>query len=173
MKKIIAIMILLFISSWFVQATDNNIVWWDKDEHGCIPSAGYTWNADKNQCTRAWEETKEEVRICTMEYAPVCSINWVTYGNKCTAWDEKIAYTWECDKYIDNNLLKKFNLLYKNRLIKKLSNISDEKLVKAIEKADKLIENTKLLKITEELQRERITKYKFLRDLISSELASR
>jgi len=28
----------------------------DKDEHGCIGSAGYTWCAAKNKCLRIWEE---------------------------------------------------------------------------------------------------------------------
>lgn len=27
----------------------------DKDEHGCIASAGYTWCAKTNQCERPWE----------------------------------------------------------------------------------------------------------------------
>lgn len=173
MKKIIAIISLFFILSWFAQAIDaaTNIVWWDRDEHGCIGSAGYSWNADKNQCTRAWEDTKETVKICTMEYAPVCSTNWVTYGNKCTAWDNEIAYAWECDKYIDTNLIKKFDI-YKIKLNKQLENISNENLTKAIEKADLLIANTKLEKIAEQVQKERITKYKFLRDLISTKLMS-
>lgn len=28
----------------------------DKDEHGCIGSAGYVWCAVKNKCLRSWEE---------------------------------------------------------------------------------------------------------------------
>jgi hypothetical protein len=28
----------------------------DKDEHGCIGSAGYTWCSEKNKCLRIWEE---------------------------------------------------------------------------------------------------------------------
>jgi len=28
----------------------------DKDEHGCIGSAGYSWCAVKNKCLRTWEE---------------------------------------------------------------------------------------------------------------------
>lgn len=35
----------------------------DKDEHGCIGSAGYTWCEQKQKCLRTWEEpcTGEEV----------------------------------------------------------------------------------------------------------------
>lgn len=29
----------------------------DRDEHGCIPSAGYSWCAEKNKCLRPWEES--------------------------------------------------------------------------------------------------------------------
>lgn len=28
----------------------------DKDEHGCIGSAGYTWSEEKQKCIRPWEE---------------------------------------------------------------------------------------------------------------------
>lgn len=31
----------------------------DKDEHGCIGSAGYSWCAAKNKCLRSWEEKCE------------------------------------------------------------------------------------------------------------------
>lgn len=32
------------------------IVGWDKDEHGCIGSAGYTWDEASQQCVRPWEQ---------------------------------------------------------------------------------------------------------------------
>lgn len=28
----------------------------DKDSHGCIGSAGYTWCDEKQKCLRTWEE---------------------------------------------------------------------------------------------------------------------
>jgi len=28
----------------------------DRDEHGCIPSAGYSWCEEKQKCIRQWEE---------------------------------------------------------------------------------------------------------------------
>lgn len=38
--------------------TENNqlIVGGDRDAHGCIPSAGYSWCEAKQKCLRTWEE---------------------------------------------------------------------------------------------------------------------
>jgi hypothetical protein len=40
------------------QSNENNnqIVGGDRDEHGCIPSAGYSWCGAKEKCLRIWEE---------------------------------------------------------------------------------------------------------------------
>lgn len=73
---------------------ETALVWNDKDENGCIWSAWYSWNETKKECVRAWEE---EPIMCTMQYDPVCGVDWVTYGNSCSAWKVKIAYTWECN----------------------------------------------------------------------------
>ncbi|MFZ4631614.1 MAG: Gmad2 immunoglobulin-like domain-containing protein [Patescibacteria group bacterium] len=40
---------------------DINIVGNDRDEHGCIASAGYIWCEAKQKCLRSWEETCELV----------------------------------------------------------------------------------------------------------------
>ncbi|MEJ2309289.1 MAG: peptidase [Gammaproteobacteria bacterium] len=32
----------------------------DRDEHGCIASAGYRWCATENECVRPWELAKEK-----------------------------------------------------------------------------------------------------------------
>lgn len=34
----------------------EQIIGGDRDEHGCIGSAGYSWCAIKNKCLRVWEE---------------------------------------------------------------------------------------------------------------------
>lgn len=38
---------------------DQNIVGGDKDEHGCLGSAGYSWCELKQKCLRIWEEPCE------------------------------------------------------------------------------------------------------------------
>lgn len=65
------------------------IVGGDKDTHGCIGSAGYSWCAVKNKCLRVWEEkcevaTTSEPVICTAD-AQMCSDgSWVgRTGPKC------------------------------------------------------------------------------------------
>lgn len=35
----------------------------DRDEYGCIPSAGYTWSEEKQNCIREWEEQDETDEI--------------------------------------------------------------------------------------------------------------
>ncbi len=39
----------------------------DRDAHGCIPSAGYSWCEAKQKCYRPWEEN------CTAQAAPECT----------------------------------------------------------------------------------------------------
>lgn len=34
----------------------DNLVGGDRDEHGCIPSAGYSWCEELGKCVRLWEE---------------------------------------------------------------------------------------------------------------------
>ncbi len=37
--------------------TPTQVVGGDRDAHGCIGSAGYTWCEPKNKCLRVWEES--------------------------------------------------------------------------------------------------------------------
>lgn len=43
------------------QATPSPMVGNDKDEHGCIASAGYTWSNAKNECVRLFESADAEL----------------------------------------------------------------------------------------------------------------
>lgn len=63
---IIAILLALFligilgIPYLYKTDSENQIVGGDKDIHGCIGSAGYTWNETKQECVREWEETLKD-----------------------------------------------------------------------------------------------------------------
>ena len=35
---------------------EDNLVGNDKDDHGCIASAGYTWSEVRKDCIRLWEQ---------------------------------------------------------------------------------------------------------------------
>jgi hypothetical protein len=54
-------------------STTTPIVGGDRDAHGCIGSAGYSWCAVKNKCLRVWEEkcevaaTSTNPVACTMD----------------------------------------------------------------------------------------------------------
>ncbi|MFH0832784.1 MAG: hypothetical protein V1900_03640 [Candidatus Aenigmatarchaeota archaeon] len=61
-KKFLILIIGLFIATYvlstFIPGKTNEppIVGGDKDEHGCIGSAGYSWCEAKKKCLRSWEE---------------------------------------------------------------------------------------------------------------------
>lgn len=38
-----------------IENTEEQMVGNDRDEHGCIGSAGYEWNEEKGECIRPWE----------------------------------------------------------------------------------------------------------------------
>lgn len=62
---ILGIVVFLFLNLNKEETIPNEgnnveIVGGDKDEHGCIGSAGYTWCEVKNKCLRTWEESCEQ-----------------------------------------------------------------------------------------------------------------
>lgn len=69
---------------------DEQFVGNDKDEHGCIGSAGYIWCEAKEKCLRTWEE-ECSATIETIEpssYASIAEeIDWREYSN------DKLGYT--------------------------------------------------------------------------------
>jgi len=49
----------------------GNLVGGDKDEHGCIGSAGYSWCEQKQKCLRIWEEVCDST--CCQDCHSWCS----------------------------------------------------------------------------------------------------
>lgn len=46
----------------------------DRDAHGCIPSAGYSWCAKENSCVRPWElAAKKSFKNTQEAYEAYCS----------------------------------------------------------------------------------------------------
>ena len=92
-------------------SNEDILVGGDRDSHGCIPSAGYSWCEGLQKCIRSWEEKCFESPVpinecvCTFQYDPVCGINGVTYGNSCVAncAQVKINYSGEC-RSTDSNV---------------------------------------------------------------------
>lgn len=63
MKKIIIFVVIIFVVigvGYYIfnklNQTNNQIAGGDKDEYGCIDSAGYSWCEAKQKCIRVWEE---------------------------------------------------------------------------------------------------------------------
>ncbi|CZF86444.1 hypothetical protein [Grimontia marina] len=57
MKKLTLISLLALLMAGCANNTTDydTMVGADRDEHGCIPSAGYQWCTNTNQCERPWE----------------------------------------------------------------------------------------------------------------------
>ena len=57
MKKLILLMVMLVASGLFIAGCQSQqLVGNDRDIHGCIGSAGYSWCEAKQKCLRIWEE---------------------------------------------------------------------------------------------------------------------
>ncbi|MDD1780978.1 serine protease [Enterovibrio sp. ZSDZ35] len=60
MKKASLVVSVMLVLSGCSAPKDSGMVGADKDEHGCIGSAGYAWCASTNQCERSWELAKDK-----------------------------------------------------------------------------------------------------------------
>ncbi|GGA79569.1 hypothetical protein GCM10011369_21930 [Neiella marina] len=71
---------LLFILSLFAiacseQQVPTNALGGDRDEHGCIGSAGYQWCAHTKQCERPWELAEQvDIENTQDSFAKYCSL---------------------------------------------------------------------------------------------------
>lgn len=167
--------------TWYV----TNITWWENGYVTVEYEDGHIAEVlTLDVSTLDIVSSEDENRMCTLQYAPVCAQVQVqcirapcppieqTFWNACSAWENPILYTWECSEYINADTLKKYE--EKSSFIDGvISNIPVKTLQRLSEKLNTLIENTKLLKIIFELQKERITKYFFIKQMIDKEVMKR
>ena len=57
-RVIIGIMFCVLLISLVVAENDseNKIIGGQRDEHNCLPAAGYSWNETEQKCVREWEK---------------------------------------------------------------------------------------------------------------------
>ncbi len=142
--------------------------------------SGVAWEYNPDKEYNSWEvntrttftttssELTNENRICTMQYDPVCWSDGQTYGNACMA-DFDYVHPGECSMFVNLNTYQSFKK-YDDRFISVIENAKESTVENAVEKLNDSIEATKKLKIANWVQRERITVYTYLRDLMQNVL---
>lgn len=110
--------------------------------------------------------TNSENLVCTMQYEPVCWLNWHTYWNSCMAWNNEVIYNGECDSYTDNNLYLRLENFYFLSFKSKLSHYSVVDLTYLMWKMDSIIDATKVSNMSNKEQKTRITVYRFVKNII-------
>lgn len=176
------------------QCPDWNWVWrtWPNCKFDCSEVEPNKIEEENNENNNLEEGGTGEMGwnmvMCTMQYDPVCWIDWKTYSNSCVAKQQnnvEIAYKWECnannpetenfmntENFVDYDKLQEYQNKYPN-LWDILKNISINKLESAYDKLSKMIETTKKQRIARYIQTRRITAYYFLQNIIENEINKR
>lgn len=135
-------------------------------------------------CTKYKQETKEELKACTMEYAPVCAEVQVqcikapcypiqkTFWNKCSAWDNNILYSWECSDLVDINQYKNYQKLTTNlkTILEKQDQETLENLYISLDELQSAVTKSRIAVF---MQKKKITKYMFLKNVINNILGNK
>jgi len=103
----LAVIIVALAFNIFNSSGKEQIVGGDKDSHGCIGSAGYTWNETKQKCVREWEEInktycspeRKNATTCFTLYDPVCG--YFNFSIQCVKYPCAQNYPNYCNACID------------------------------------------------------------------------
>ena len=69
-KTVLMFAVFILLASVIAGCSEKKLIGGDKDEHGCLIAAGYSWCEPKQKCIRVWEEpcaTAEELSACTAD----------------------------------------------------------------------------------------------------------
>jgi len=70
--KVFVIVLIIFVvllGLFLISQNKTNLVGNDRDAHGCIASAGYSWCGARNECLRSWED------LCTSTVPKTVTFN--------------------------------------------------------------------------------------------------
>ena len=67
--SVVFLILLFLLLLVLIDTYQQKIIGGDKDEHGCLIAAGYSWNSTLQQCVRSWEidfrnYTSKDVNLC-------------------------------------------------------------------------------------------------------------
>lgn len=73
MKNTIKLLSLIFVALVLTSAcqkNENNLIGGQKDNYGCLISAGYSWNESIGACIRSWELDESQAKAAQIAIAP-------------------------------------------------------------------------------------------------------
>ena len=95
-------------------------VWSDRDAYGCIPSAGYSWDASQWVCARSWEEdisflTQDEQNDYTSKIKNLTLEESTKLSEALSTYSKKIVMLYWVQQAFETN--KRVEILLENRLL--------------------------------------------------------
>lgn len=83
------LLIIILILVLNFKSNQNQTIGGQRDEHGCLIPAGYSWNETDQLCVKEWTRKpcpEERGEVCIEIYEPVCGLpTKKQYSNSCFA----------------------------------------------------------------------------------------